>query len=221
MTKLAAVLALIAVALGLPVSAALAHVEVEPAEAVVDEQQEFRLRVPTEGDVATQGVEVTFPDSVVVASFGGPPPGWSLQIVEEANGRISGAIYRGGEIPPGQHADFTLLATPNELGTTVWRVEQIFANGSTKLWTGPPDQPGAIPVEQAGAPGPAAAVEVVEQPTPAAAAGGGAEPAGDGDDTNDAAVWLGLIAIVLAIGALVTAGLLWTRRPMDVPPDGS
>jgi periplasmic copper chaperone A len=221
MTKVAAVLALIAAALGLPVSAALAHVEVQPVEAVVNEQQQFRIRVPTEGDVATQGVEVTFPDSVVVASFGGPPTGWSLEVVEDANERISGAIYRGGEIPPGQYGEFTLLATPNEVGTTVWRVEQILANGSMKLWTGPPEQPGDVRVEEPGAPGPAAAVEVVEQPTPAAVAGGSGEPAGDGDDTNDAAVWLGLIAIVLAIGALVAAGLLWTRRPMDLPPDGS
>lgn len=217
------VLALMAVALAMSASPATAHVEVIPNEAIIGEQQQFQIRVPTEGQVATQSVHVTFPDSVLVDSFGGPPPAWSLEVVEEANGRISGAVYRGGEIPPGQYGEFTLLATPNELGTTVWRVEQIFENGGTKLWTGPPEQPGDIRVEEAGAPGPAAAVEVVEQlsPEPTGEGGDAAAPAGDGDDGSDAAVWLGLIAIVLAVGALVAAGLLWTRRPMDLPPDAS
>jgi hypothetical protein len=196
----AALLAMIALALGLSASSALAAVQIQPDSAEINEQQQFTITVTNDGELAVESVEVTAPGTITLDSAGDPPPQWSLQLIKEGE-RITGAIYRGGEIDAGQSVELTLLATPKELGAADWSVKEILENGGSRLSTGP-----------------ALSVEVVEPPPPPTSSTAAAETGGDGDDT---AVWLGAIAIILAVGALVTAGLLWTRRPMDVPPDGS
>jgi hypothetical protein len=199
----AALLAMIALALGLSASSVLAAVQIQPDSAEINQQQQFTITVANDGELAVESVEVTAPGTVKLDSAGDPPPQWSLQLIQEGK-QITGAIYRGGEIDAGQSVELTLLATPKELGTADWSVQEILENGGSRLSTGP-----------------ALSVEVVEPPPPPTSSTAAAAPTGDGDDTNDAAVWLGAIAIILAIGALVAAGLLWTRRPMGLPPDGS
>src|SRR5437763_10952771 len=109
-----------AVALALA-SSALAHVEVLPDRATVNQAQEFTVRVPTERSVPTVAVRVMFPAEVDVFSFQPPPPGWRMHVIESRNQTIRGVSYTGGRIGVNQYQDFRFLATPTKTGQTVWK----------------------------------------------------------------------------------------------------
>jgi uncharacterized protein YcnI len=195
---------------------AVAHVDVLPTEVVAEEPAEFTIRVPSERDVPTTAVRVDFPDEVTVFSFADPPPGWSLRPIRSDDGRIVGVDYRGGRIGPERFQDFTLLGTPFEVGTTLWPARQTYADGQVKPWTAPPEGDEAEPVETGPTdPGPAAAVEVLSAGTDLTAS----NQSGGGDDSSGAAVWLGVIAIVIAALAALGVGLLWSSRPARLPED--
>jgi hypothetical protein len=195
---------------------ALAHVEVLPASVPAGEAVEFTIRVPTERDIATAGVRVDFPSQVTVFSFADPPAGWRLVPLRAPDGRFRGVVYRGGRIPPGRYADFRLLGTPFEEGLAVWPTLQTYADGQAKPWTGPPELPGQADSAETGptAPGPAPAVEIGSPgSTPAAATA-------EDDDGSGAAIWLGVIAIGIALLSAVAVGFLWSTRPAKLPDDG-
>jgi periplasmic copper chaperone A len=197
---------------------ALAHVEVLPDSAAVQQAQEFTIRVPTERPLPTTAVQVTFPSQINVYAFAPPPTGWTMSR-SQRDGRYTGVTYTGGTIPVGGYLDFHVLGTPTAAGTAVWRARQTYADGTVKPWTGPPEKPGAVSAEAGPtAQGPAAAVTVAAT---ASAAAPGSAPAsgGTGDDHSGAAVWLGIIGIVLAVLALLVGGLLWSSRPTTLPPD--
>jgi len=190
------------------------HVDVLPTEVVAEEPAEFTVRVPTERDVPTTAVRIDFPDEVTVFSFADPPPGWSLRPIRSDDGRIVGADYRGGRIGAGRFQDFTFLGTPFETGTTAWPARQTYADGQVKPWTGPPEADGVELAESGPTdPGPAAAVEVVAPGEDTAAS------AASDDDSRGAAIWLGVIAIVIAALAALGVGLLWSSRPARLPED--
>ncbi len=200
----------------LAVAPAAAHIDVLPREVVAEEPVEFTVRVPTEREVATTGVSVDFPDEVTVFSFKDPPPGWSVEPVRSDDGRIVGVEYRGGRIGVERFEDFSFLGTPFETGTTVWPSRQLYADGQVKPWTGPPEDPDAVPVETGPTdPGPAASVEVVAPGDE----GSSAAVSSSGDDSSGAAIWLGVIAIVIAALAALGVGLLWSSRPARLPED--
>lgn len=187
---------------------ALAHVEVLPARVVAGEPTTFTIRVPQEEGVVTR-VRVNFPESVAVYGLRPPPGGFTVDVIER-DGAIRGADYRGGRIGAHQYQDFQVIGTPQEVGPTIWRVEERLADGSVRLWTGTPEGIDAPRVEPTtGEAGPAALVEVV--------ADGGPSAMSDSDD--DAALWLALIAAALAVAALLAAGMLWSSRPIELPPD--
>gem|GEM_PF-456763 len=209
--------AALAIAIAVPGTAA-AHVDVLPSRVVQGEATEFTLRVPNERDLASTAVEVAFPDAVTVYALGVPPPGFTVRERRAPDGRLTGATFRG-TIPVGRYQDFTFLGTPFQAGTTVWPSRQTYADGAVKPWTETPT-PGAEESAESGptTPGPASAVEVLPEGTSIAPAGP-AEGGSDGDDGSGAAVWLGLIAILIAAGALTATGFLWSTRPVRLPED--
>ena len=88
-----------AIALAWFVTPAMAHITVLPERTVVDSPLELTIRVPTEGPVATTGVDVRFPPEFVVYSFATPPPGWWR--CGAANSRRLSEIWRAvGKISP-------------------------------------------------------------------------------------------------------------------------
>ena len=190
--------------------AAQAHISVSPESVVLRESTEFTITVPAEGGLTTNRVQVLFPSQVSVYAVA-DAPGWTTRILRRADGRLRGAEWTGGTIPPDQYATFTVLGTPFEEGTSVWRSEQGTTNGKVKKWTGPPET-GEETAPETGpdAPGPAWAVEVTAEPVQAAVAGG------DGGG----ALWAAVAGIALGALALVGVGLLWSSRPADLPPDG-
>ncbi len=206
--RLAALVAMLALA-----APAGAHVDVLPARAADGEAQEFEIRVPNEGDVATTGVRADFPVEVTAFSLREPPPGWRTQPRLGPGGRLVGAVWTGGRIEPGRHQSFGVMATPLRTGTTVWPVVQTLADGTGVRWTGAPSAPAGASAEPSeGESGPAAAVEIVRADE--VAVGGGGDDGGSG-----AAIWLGVIAIVIAALAALGTGLLWASRPAALPPD--
>src|SRR5262245_24434141 len=155
---------LLAAALALAVAAvpASAHVEVLPAQATVDQSQEFTVRVPTERNLPTTAVQVRFPAGITVYSFAAPPPGWRMTVLQK-NGRSVGVRYGGGRIPVGQYLDFRFLGTPTATGTAAWPALQTYADGKVKPWTGRPEPPGAVSTENGPTQrGPASATLVVK-----------------------------------------------------------
>lgn len=195
---------------------AMAHVDVLPAQLTLNEAQELVVRVPNERDVPTVRVSVTFPPQVTVYSFAANPPGWTRKVLLTKDGRNRGVVWTGGSIGVGEYAEFRMLGTPTSLGDALWKSEQTYADGLTKPWTGPPESEGAASQETGPtAPGPVAVTAVVEQ-----GQGGGstASTTSAGGESNTGVV-LGGVALLLAAGALVGLGLLWSRTPAVLPPD--
>lgn len=197
---------LCALALAAP---AAAHISVSPEQAVLRESTEFTITVPAEGGLTTDTVRVYFPPQVTVYAVA-DAPGWTTRILRRPDGRLRGAEWTGGSIPPDQYATFTVLGTPFEEGTSVWRSEQGLTNGQVKKWTGPPETGDEAAAETGpGRPGPAWAVQISAEPVEAASGGSGG-----------GSVWPGVIGIALGALALVGVGLLWAQRPVELPPDG-
>lgn len=215
MRRRAVGLALVLLALAPGVAAA--HVDVLPTRVAAGEAQEFTIRVPTEGKVATTGLRISFPADVTVFSFTEPPQGWTVKPVE-GGGTFIAADYSGPPVAPSRYIEFRVLGTPSTPGTTVWQAVQRFADGTRKAWTGAPERPGDPSPETApGTPGPAAAVQVVasgETTTAVAPAAGTTKRT-----SSTAGIWLGVLAVALSALALLATGLLWSGRPMRLPED--
>jgi uncharacterized protein YcnI len=195
---------------------ASAHVVVLPSVAPEGTPTEFTLQVPTERNLPTTSVRVMFPPQVSVYSFQVPPAGFTVTPILAKNQSIIGAVFRG-TIPTGNYQTFHFLGTPFSTGRTRWPAYQTYADGLIKPWNGPVEAPGSVSAETgATQPGPTAAVEIVKARTSTATPATGGRSSGSG---SDGAIWFGLVAIVIAIGAAVAAGLLWATRPVRLPDD--
>lgn len=198
-------------------SPAAAHVDVLPTTVTKGTATQFTVRVPTERSIPTVGVTITFPPQITVFAFQ-PVPGWTRVVKKAPDGTTTGVAYTGGRILPGEYMDFPMLGSAfGEVGTTVWKARQLYADGKVKPWTGPPEKPGAVSEESGPTdPGPAAAVQIVAPGTSTTA---GAASSSSDDGSSGAGIWLGIIAIVFAAGALLATGFLWASRPMTLPED--
>jgi uncharacterized protein YcnI len=185
---------------------AVAHVEVLPSEVTIGEAQRFTIRVPTEGNVATTSVRVTFPADVVVYSFAAPPPGWAVRPVE-SGGTITAAEYRGTPVGPNRFIEFEFLGNPQTAGKTVWPALQRLADGSVRRWTGPPEskEPAAI-----------VTIRTADEPTSTQPAGANTSPS---RTSSSAGIWLGVTAVAFSALAALVTGLLWSSRPAKLPED--
>lgn len=147
---------------------AWAHVSVTPREAKPGVEQQYTVRVPTEGQVETTSVYLEVPDGVTVTDV--PHPEGATHEVKKDGNRIV-AITWTKEIPPKQRAEFMFKATnPAAEGQITWKVQQRFADGKSSDWTpgtkltntpAAPATPGAAPAagHQAPATGEAAVIE--------------------------------------------------------------
>lgn len=138
-------------------SPVLAHISVNPKEAMPGSQS-FTFRVPNEQEEPTVAVKVTVPDSVEVTGIMSLS-GWShqekrevaaqkpqgLRLIPQAfadhpaeeTGRITEITWTGGKIGPGEYAEFSLTAKyegePKEL---IWKAYQTYSDGDTIPWDG-------------------------------------------------------------------------------------
>lgn len=165
-------------------SSSLAHVTVVPTEAPPGAFQRYNLRVPSEKSIPTTRIEVQFPDALRVRETEALP-GWRGTARKDQQGRILSAIWESGSIPPGQFAEFGVLARNPDVQTELtWKAIQTYQDGSEVHWIGPP-----------GAQFPAAVTQVH--------AAGGAPAMGE-----RLLLWA---ALILALIALLVACLAWRR----------
>jgi len=112
---------------------AFAHVTVVPREVKPGVEQQYTVRVPTEGQVATTSVYLEVPDGLIVTDV--PHPQGATHEVKKDGIRITAIIWTK-EIPPRQRAEFVFKATnPAAEGQITWKVQQRFADGRSSNWT--------------------------------------------------------------------------------------
>jgi ketosteroid isomerase-like protein len=112
---------------------AFAHVTVTPREARPGVEQQYMVRVPTEGQVVTTSVYLEVPDGVMITDV--PRPEGAMHEMKQDGNRITAIIWTK-EIPPKQRAEFVFKATnPAAEGQITWNVQQRFADGKSSHWT--------------------------------------------------------------------------------------
>ena len=121
----------LAALIGFPALAA-AHVSVRPRESKPSVEEQYTVRVPTEGQVATVSVELDIPEGVSVIDV--PTPEGAKHETTTTGTRIT-RIRWTKEILPKQSAEFLFVAR-NPAGEQItWNVRQNFADGKSTPWT--------------------------------------------------------------------------------------
>jgi len=129
---------LIAVIALLAPSVASAHAVVFPRRSTQGAYEKYVLRVPNEKGVPTTRVEIRFPASVRVVSFG-DVAGWQLQEIRDSANAIVGAVWTGS-LPPERFVEFPFVAVnPKEDAQLVWPAYQTYSSNERVEWTGPAD----------------------------------------------------------------------------------
>jgi uncharacterized protein YcnI len=113
---------------------ASAHVTLQPRESAPGETVTYTVRVPTEGTVATTGIELEIPEVINVISVDGAVDTYDLK---RAGDRII-AISWKADIQPKQFKTFTFVAkNPSAASEIAWKAHQRFADGTTADWVEP------------------------------------------------------------------------------------
>ncbi len=138
-------------------STAVAHVTVQPNEAIVGSFSRFVVRVPTERDVPTVRIKVELPPLAFV-SFE-RKEGWkrTVEMVEleepiEAFGQeitetVGSVTWSGGSIGPGEFDEFGFSARmPESEEMLEFKAAQTYKGGEVVRWAGAPDseEPAAL-----------------------------------------------------------------------------
>jgi uncharacterized protein YcnI len=202
-----------------------AHVTVEPGTATQGGYTALSFRVPSESDSAsTTKIQLFLPQDHPLASVSvRPHPGWKATVVTRKldaplttdDGQVTEAVASitwtavGPEdaLKPGQYDDFDVSVGPlPDVPTLTFKVLQTYSDRSVVRWIDPPAAKGQPEPEH-----PAPTLTLL----PASAAtstGPGAAATGPGSDGRaTTALVLSIVAVVLGLGALVTA--LLRRRP--------
>ena len=124
-----------------------AHVSLQPRESAPGATITYTVRVPTEGTVATTGVELEIPEAVSVISVEGAADTYE---VKKTGDRIVSITWKT-DIQPKQFKTFTFVAkNPATPSDSAWNARQRFADGTMAEW-----------IEPAGSKRPAARTKVV------------------------------------------------------------
>ena len=127
----------LAVWLGGALACVEAHVAVFPAESPPAVVQRYALLIPTEKTSPTTRVEIQFPDLLRVSEIEAVP-GWRSVAQRDREGRIVGASWEGGQVPPGHFLAVGVLArNPDTPGEMAWKLIQTHQDGSEIHWIGP------------------------------------------------------------------------------------
>ena len=132
--RLAAVVASLALVLGIPVLA-FGHAVVYPGTSAPGAYERYVLRVPNEKTTATTRVEIRFPAELRVTSFE-DVPGWQLEVLTDSAKRIVGAVWTG-TLAPQRFVELPFMAAnPKSGDRLVWPAYQTYADGERVEWTG-------------------------------------------------------------------------------------
>ena len=113
--------------------AIVAHVTIAPAESKLGASERYTVRVPTEGQVTTVGVDLEVPPGVTVSTVLASA-GWKTDLRRDGNRIV--AISWTVEIPAGHFGELVFNArNPKEGADIAWKVVQKFADGTSREWT--------------------------------------------------------------------------------------
>ncbi len=114
---------------------AFAHVTVWPRESAAGAHEKYVVRVPTEGKVATESVQLRIPAGVEIVSIGAPN-GFRYE-VKRTDGTVTGIVWSMA-INPGEFAEFAFMArNPKQSVELRWEAIQRYTDGTTTEWLGP------------------------------------------------------------------------------------
>jgi uncharacterized protein YcnI len=114
-------------------SLAMAHVSVRPRESKPGAEEQYTVRVPTEGAVATTHVVLDIPADVTVLEVL-PPEGATFETAKQGD-RITSITWRK-EIPPKASAEFAFRARNPAAMEIAWKAHQHFSDGTVADWIG-------------------------------------------------------------------------------------
>lgn len=113
------------------------HVTVQPRESSAGLSEKYTMRVPTERSSPTVRIEVEFPATIEVSGFA-PIGVWRVDYSKDPSGKITRAVLSGSKIEPQATAEFVFNARNPAAETTIlWKVVQIYEDGTRSEWTGP------------------------------------------------------------------------------------
>ena len=202
---------------------ALAHVTVQPNEAIVGSFSRFVVRVPNErDDASTTKVTVELPPLAFV-SFE-PKDGWKrtqetvefdepLDVFgEEVTEGVGSVTWSGGEVAPGEFQEFGFSARmPDGEETLTFNAIQTYSSGEVVEWTDAPDSesPAAqVNVFDIGAGEGEGQLAVLAK----VAQGGGDDADDDAEDDDEGSDGLGLILGGLGTALGLVAIIMASRR---------
>jgi uncharacterized protein YcnI len=137
--NLKTILAAAAVALVLP-AGALAHARLSPPVGLKGQLELYTLAVPTEeANATTSTIEFMPPSGFGIDSFV-PSPGWTRKVQQTGSGDsavITKVTWSGGDVPTGDDATFSFLASASAAKTYTFGVRQTYSNGKVVDWDGP------------------------------------------------------------------------------------
>jgi uncharacterized protein YcnI len=169
-------------------AAASAHANVSPPVALAKHAQLFTLAVPTEKeDATTTEIEFTPPSGFNIDSFV-DAPGWKRDVQATGSGEeavVTKVTWTGGSVPTGEDAAFSFLASTDDAKTYTFAVRQTYSDGSVVDWSG---------------------AESSDTPAPTIEAASSLSGGGGSSTVEWIALVLGAVALVVAIGTLVTRG---------------
>lgn len=133
-------------------SAAWAHMDIEPKETIPNRWETFVLSVPTETETPTVEVQLDIPEGFEVEAVGHRPD-WDMAIRRDERGLVREIVWTGGQIPPLTFEEFKLLVkAAKPPGPYEWKARQRHADAQESTWTlrtivregstGPPAQKG-------------------------------------------------------------------------------
>jgi uncharacterized protein YcnI len=114
-------------------SLAMAHVSVRPRESTSGAQEQYTVRVPTEGAVATTHVVLEIPADVTVLEVL-PAEGATFETAKQGE-RITSITWRKA-IPPKASAEFAFRARNPAATEIAWKAHQHFSDGTVADWDG-------------------------------------------------------------------------------------
>jgi len=115
------------------VAVVVAHVTIGPAESRNGANERYTVRVPTEGQVTTVGVDLDVPEGVTVSGVLATA-GWTAELLREGDRTIG--VRWSVQIPPRQFGELVFTARNPREGTEInWKVAQRFEDGTSREWT--------------------------------------------------------------------------------------
>jgi uncharacterized protein YcnI len=120
-----------------PASTTLAHVTVKPGEVATATYQVFTVNVPNEKTIPTVSVRVVIPESVTSVTPTNKP-GWKVSVEKDGDGaeaKVTSISWSGGKIDDGLRDEFTFSAkTPDSAGELKWSAYQTYSDGTVVSW---------------------------------------------------------------------------------------